>query len=253
MLLRIVTPNWAIFQRNFYYPYRHFDCNGIGIQPPCKLSDRVLFDSYDDLPVDTYVDNNDPPKRLRRYSQCVVDTSDSEQYKIFVKKHDTFNQNVCDSRGMPRYFEPIEERTILNKFLTDLIGQTTALSLLYHSHIHNLTVNLSPIREVIVDVHQVRQMVYPGHVSSNSPEGIHRDGADCVVSAFVLKRCNVTGGESIIYDSQKSPIYKTTLSPGKGMFQEDRELYHHATGVHSTNNRIGYRDIIGLDFTYVFQ
>tara|TARA_B100000900_G_C20595966_1_gene723428 strand:+ start:3418 stop:3831 length:414 start_codon:yes stop_codon:yes gene_type:complete len=137
--------------------------------------------------------------------------------------------------------------------MTDLIGQTTALSVLYHSHINCKDVSKSPIREVKVDIHQVRQMVYPGHISTNSPEGIHRDGADCVVSAFVFNRTNITGGESIVYNSQKTQIYKTTLKPGLGMFQEDRELYHFVTGVHSKSNRIGYRDIVGIDFTYIFR
>ena len=253
MLLRIIQPNWNLLRRKFYYPYRHFDSDSLGISGPCKGKDSFLYDSFDDLAVDTYVSDNDPPKRLRRYSQCIVDVGDIHSYKIYLRDHAIFHQNVCDSRGSPRYFEPIDERTLLSKFLTDLIGQTTALSVLYHSHINCKDVRKSPIRGVKVDIHQVRQMVYPGHVSTNSPEGIHRDGADCIVSAFVLNRTNITGGESIVYNSQKSQIYKTTLQPGLGMFQEDRELYHFVTGVHCQNNRIGYRDIIGLDFTYVFR
>ena len=131
MLLRITKPNWDTLRRNFYFPYRHFDSTSIGITEPCKGRDSVLYDSFDNLPVDTYLDENDPPKRLRRYSQCVVDVSDPTQHQIQLKTHEIYQQNVCDTRGTPRYFEPIEEKTLLNKFLTDLIGQTTALSVLF--------------------------------------------------------------------------------------------------------------------------
>lgn len=252
MLLRITKPNWDILRRNFYFPYNHFDSKRIGITEACKGRDSVLYDSFDNLPVDTYLDENDPPKRLRRYSQCVVDVRDPTQHKIQLENHKIYKQNVCDTRGTPRYFEPIEEKTMLNKFLTDMIGQTTALSVLFYTHRHDKDIRRSPIKKVIVDVHQVRQMVYPGHVSTNSPEGIHRDGADCIVSAFVLNRVNITGGDSVVYNTQKTPMYITTLNPGFGLFQEDRELYHFVTGIHSQNNCIGYRDIIGLDFKYVF-
>jgi hypothetical protein len=252
-MLRTIRPNWRLLQRNFYYPYRHFDSGSLGIDGPCKGKDNILYDSFDNLLVDTYVGENDPPKRLRRYSQCIVDVGDSEKYMIFLKKHEIYQQSVRDSRGSPRYFEPIDRRILHNKFLTDMIGQTTALSVLYHSHINNKDVRKSPIREVRVDIHQVRQMVYPGHVSTNSPEGIHQDGADCIVSAFVLNRVNIVGGETIVFNSDKTQIYKTTLNPGLGMFQEDRELYHFATGIQGDSNRIGYRDIIGLDFTYIFR
>ena len=254
MLLRKITPNWRTLCRNFEYPYRHFDSEIIGIPTPCRGEDAILYDSYDRLPVDDYVEDNDPPKRLRRYAKCTVAIQDHHNYNIYLHDHGVYNQSVIDSRGKPRHFAPIEEKVIINKYLTDLIGQTSVLSVLYHSHRNHFSeVSQTPIREIMVDVHQVRQMVYPGHESSNSPEGIHRDGADCIVSAFVLNRVNIMGGDSIIYNPHKKPVYRTTLKPGLGMFQEDRELYHHVTGIRSDGNFVGYRDIIGLDFTYVFK
>ena len=57
-----------------------------------------------------------------------------------------------------------------------------------------------------ISLHQVRQICYPGLESHNSPEGIHRDGADYIVSALVLNRFNVQDGESIIYTPDKKHI-----------------------------------------------
>lgn len=249
-MLRNIRPNWEVLKRNFYYPYRHFDSDSLGIPSPCKDRDSVVYTSYSDLPVDLYMGYNDPPKRLRRYSRCIVDVRDLDNFKIYKKSHEAFKQRVSDKRGQTRYFDPIEDRVISNKYMTDLIGQTSALSYLYHGYMGE---GGCLMKEIHVDVHQVRQMVYPGGCSSNSPEGIHRDGADCIVSAFVFDRRNIDGGDTIIYDENKSQIFKTTLKPGLGMFQEDRKLYHHVTDIVSKPPMVGYRDILGLDFTYIFE
>ena len=107
------------------------------------------------------------------------------------------------------------------------------------------------VKTVNITLHQVRQLAYPNSVGAhNSPEGIHRDGADFIVSAFVLNRKNVSGGESIIYNENKKQIYKTTLNNNNGIFQEDQKLWHFVTPIQSIDNKnIGLRDIIGLDIS----
>lgn len=39
----------------------------------------------------------------------------------------------------------------------------------------------------------------------NSPEGIHKDGADYIVSALVMERAGITGGTSVVYDNNQQP------------------------------------------------
>jgi len=98
-----------------------------------------------------------------------------------------------------------------------------------------------------ISLHQVRQICYPNVESHNSPEGIHKDGADYIVSALVMNRYNINGGESIVYDDDKNMLYNTILEKGEGIFQDDKRLWHYVTPITTDNNYIGIRDIIGLD------
>ncbi|MDY3245082.1 2OG-Fe dioxygenase family protein [Campylobacter sp.] len=43
-----------------------------------------------------------------------------------------------------------------------------------------------------------------GKKSTNSPEGIHQDGMDFIMSAFVIDRKNINGAKSIIYENDKN-------------------------------------------------
>lgn len=46
-----------------------------------------------------------------------------------------------------------------------------------------------------------------GRKSTNSPEGIHQDGIDFIMSAFVIDRQNINGAKSIIYANDKKQKY----------------------------------------------
>jgi hypothetical protein len=181
---------------------------------------------------------------LRRYTQFHVSVKNDDLLAIEHFKNTVFTQNVVDSRSKQREFEALEESLLQNKWLLSLVTEISGLSLLCSSKqnkVHN---------SMLVDVHQVRQLCLPHHQSDNAPEGIHRDGADFIVSAFVVKRQNVSGGMSIIYDENKKEIYKSVLRSGEGIFMEDRKQWHDVTPVVSDNNKIGIRDIFGIDVTF---
>ncbi|MDO8598729.1 MAG: 2OG-Fe dioxygenase family protein, partial [bacterium] len=98
-----------------------------------------------------------------------------------------------------------------------------------------------------------------GVTPTNAPEGIHRDGADYIVSALVMERDDVDGGMSIVYDPAKDrKLLEMTLTPGQGLFQADQLytlpaeqwLWHNVTPVtlHDTDgDRRGSRNIFGFD------
>lgn len=87
--------------------------------------------------------------------------------------------------------------------------------------------------------------------ASNAPEGIHQDGADYIVSALVLERRNVSGGESVVYGPDKSTEYlRDTLREGEGIFQADAgsSLWHGVTPIRPTEpGAAAYRNILGYD------
>ncbi len=76
---------------------------------------------------------------------------------------------------------------------------------------------------------------------------MHQDGADFIVSALVLNKHNIVGGNSIIYDNNKNEIYKDNLEVGDFILQEDKNLWHDITPIKALDGYIGYRDILGFD------
>jgi 2OG-Fe dioxygenase len=89
-------------------------------------------------------------------------------------------------------------------------------------------------------------------ISSNSPEGIHQDGMDYIVSALVVNRENALGSKSIIYGKDKTtPLLETTLMPGFGILQPDKDtdLWHCVEPIVPENTTVtACRSTIGFDF-----
>ena len=91
--------------------------------------------------------------------------------------------------------------------------------------------------------------------ATNSPEGTHQDGAAFIVSALVVERAGVLGGESeVSYQDADRQVecLKRPLQPGEGLFQADRNtpLWHTVSAVRedpSIPPEYGHRSIFGLD------
>ena len=221
--------------RFFYYPYQKTNLQNCNF--PMKLI-QSFQKTYNNLPYDEYI----PDKtRQRRYANYLVknikdDKNNINKFSIQHTEKTTFEQDVEDSRKDERIFQLIENP--YHPFLLNFI--TLASELTYMNH-------YPPIQNLSIDVHQVRQICYPELNSHNSAEGIHQDGADFIVSAFVLNRQNISEGKSIIFNKYKDEIYNTTLHNGEGIFQEDKELWHYVTPIQANDNFIGYRDILGID------
>lgn len=102
-------------------------------------------------------------------------------------------------------------------------------------------------------VHHTLVYCYSDQLGTNSPEGIHQDGMDYIVSALVLERKNISGGKSIVYgQDMKTKILETKLQSGQGILQPDKntELWHEVTPIKcSLGAERGYRSTIGFDIT----
>lgn len=95
-------------------------------------------------------------------------------------------------------------------------------------------------------VHHVKVITIADQITTNSPEGVHQDGFPLIVSALVVDRRGVSGGESLIYsEDKKEPIFTTILQPGNGLLQPDLGscLWHTVTPITGQ----GYRSSIGFD------
>ncbi|OHA03334.1 MAG: hypothetical protein A3I44_01720 [Candidatus Sungbacteria bacterium RIFCSPLOWO2_02_FULL_51_17] len=114
-----------------------------------------------------------------------------------------------------------------------------------------------PVRGIEMTMHQVSIFADATDEGDNSPEGIHQDGADYIVSALVIERDGVLGGESIVYGPDKKTEYlRITLVPGTGLFQADKgsPLWHDVTPIKddpATPPLYGKRSILGFDMKVV--
>lgn len=82
-----------------------------------------------------------------------------------------------------------------------------------------------------------------------APEGIHEDGHH-FVAQVLINREGVTGGESELYDRDRTPIYWTTLlEPYEAIVIDDRRVFHGVSAVRSEAGvRTGVRDMMLIDF-----
>ena len=195
--------------------------------------------SYNNLKIDTYIENNDPPKRLRKFARYYA-TINTKYSDIEYDDNTIYNQTVDDNRNNTRVFSPIDKEFIYSNFILNLLNYS----------INNIKYFVPDIKKIQLDVHQVRNIIYPNSYSTNSPEGVHRDGCDFIISAFVVNKINIKGGTSIIKNYDKTDHKYIILNNGEGIFQEDRELWHYITPFECDNHHyLGYRDIIGIDIT----
>ena len=203
---------------------------------------NIVKNSFNSLKIDKYHNSINPPTRLRKYFNIDIDMTNINEYYIKYNHNiDIFEQKVDDDRNIPRKFALIDDKILHSHFITSFICQ-----------ISSLIKNIEDIRLLNISIHQVRQICYPGIISENSPEGIHQDGADYIVSALVINSENIKGGISEIYDLNKNIIDSVILKDKELIFQNDKILYHHITPIECFyNDYLGFRDIIGLDINII--
>ncbi|MDN0112318.1 2OG-Fe dioxygenase family protein [Yersinia mollaretii] len=111
--------------------------------------------------------------------------------------------------------------------------------------------------KIEVTCHQMSLLI-DGSIPSacNSPEGLHQDGSDYIVSALVIDKYNIEGGTSQLYCAErKAFIQSHTLSAGEGLFHIDKNstIWHQVTPItlKEPSIKIGYRNILGFDFNLI--
>ena len=153
------------------------------IQSSYHFNKRNLIDfkkTFNSLKIDSYHKENTIkyPTRLRKYRNY-----DIKIHKNFLEINknniNCFQQNVNDERKNKRYFTLIEY--YYHPIIIDLLKLGINHTLIFKPNIKKLNIS----------VHQVRQITYPDISSHNSLEGIHKDGSDFIISAFVFNKMNV--------------------------------------------------------------
>jgi hypothetical protein len=144
--------------------------------------------------------------------------------------------------GVARLFDPLEPGFCEHQVLTRLLD---ALGMLYDHREGgscHWNVRLHPYRIFASDDMQ-------GHPT---PEGLHRDGVDYIVSMLLCRR-NVVGGETTITDEHRQVIWRRTLSQPLDIVVGDDHRTMHAVSPITPLKRgaSAYRDVLVVAFTRV--
>jgi hypothetical protein len=156
-----------------------------------------------------------------------------------------FEQSVKadDPRSSARVFDEADARVVCFAAFRHLLDCLARLTF-------SLEEGCSGLR---VFVHQVRTVVRRDTTAEVVPEGVHQDGADYIVSALVVERHAVLGGESVVCGDDKSHIYlRKVLLPGEGLFHADAgsPLWHDVSPIRldpAAGQAEGKRSILGFD------
>ena len=178
--------------------------------------------------------------RRRSIAQFIVTKQDTaiwyDKWRVLRAKCFGFSQQVAkdDPRAMERIFDPTADDVVRHPLFQDLIVAVAEM-------VEDAErAGRRTVEEMTLTFHQMGLITFQGEASTNAPEGIHRDGADYIVSALAVERDDVTGGESIALAPDKErPLLRVTLAPGQGIFQadmlatisEEDHLWHNVTPV----------------------
>ncbi|CAL2087629.1 conserved hypothetical protein [Tenacibaculum dicentrarchi] len=194
--------------------------------------------------------------RQRNISSFTVEKlSKKQRDNLLVKRIEvkSFKQDVSDFRVWKRVFKQASKASVENELFKTLLKQVFLLISEIHPTVQKIKIT-SHFMRTISDI-QIK--------GENSPEGVHEDGAKYIVSALVINRTNILGGETQIFEAiseKKELIFNTILEEGEFAFQADTgeekefgtDLWHYVTPIQPINlAEKGVRDIIGFDIEIV--
>ncbi|MEW7280050.1 2OG-Fe dioxygenase family protein [Aquimarina sp. 2201CG1-2-11] len=187
--------------------------------------------------------------RRRNISSFIIEIWD-DTFFVERTQQESFKQDVEDFRVWKRVFTQATRKVVENELFFKLLKKIADLVREIHPE----------IRKVQITSHFMRTISYKQIKGENSPEGVHEDGAQYIMSALVINRQNIVGAESQVYEKGASGsnemIYHKVLAPGEFIFQADtgeeytfgNDLWHYVTPIEPLDtSESGIRDIIGFD------
>lgn len=184
-------------------------------------------------------------RRKRSVAAFVMQYGRTKKWTMQRHKAERYQQKVApeDPRALVRIFHEMEELVTEHPLMRHLMCSLAEV-------VHELR---PEAHTLLMHAHQMFVFADASGSGSNAPEGIHQDGADYIVSALVIERAGIVGGESIVYGPDKKTEYlRRTLLEGEGIFQADAgsPLWHTVTLIRedpTTPPDYGHRSILGFD------
>lgn len=193
--------------------------------------------NWDDLTLDTHMGDGGI-YRYRHYGRFGFDADARELTR--VAHHSYFQEASFNplNGGVVRHFDPLTDA-----FAGDPLLEPLVMTL------GDIISAAEGVRKWHVELHPVRIITGNGQLGKPAPQGLHRDGVT-FVATVVMRRTNITGGESSVYTGDRECRQSITLQPGGFMTFDDRRMLHYVTPVESIDQDApASRDVLIVDFT----
>jgi hypothetical protein len=200
-----------------------------------------LCEDWDHLELDEYLADGATFRR-RRYGRFYWSPADQELLPLLHEPYFQPEEENGYAGGIAREFAPLLPETMRNPFLQALAASTFACLPVAGDRL---------ARSWEVRIHQIRIVATPEQAGLPAPEGVHQDGTD-FLTLHLVRRQNIAGGETTIYDLEGNPIQRLTLRDSlDSMILDDPRIMHGVTPVTPGDGQsLGTRDMLGLDFIY---
>ncbi|WP_327327081.1 2OG-Fe dioxygenase family protein [Streptomyces sp. NBC_01210] len=217
---------------------------GALLRVPETIGDAVgpFVASYDDLLPDPYL----PDGGRYRYRRHTRYTYDAVTGELRVKDNPGYFQtreNNPFAGGQMRKYEELDEAIQYNPFLCSLIAFNVA------------QLPAKKVERWEVQAHCVRIVARPDERGRPTPEGVHRDGCT-FISLHMVRRHNVSGGETRIYSPDGEPITETLFTEAfDSFFGDDIRIRHGVGDVSIADPALGAgtRDMLLMSYDPVEQ
>jgi hypothetical protein len=195
-------------------------------------------DHWSRLTLDRYMGDGGT-YRLRRYGQFDTRPDGS----LVLRPHEPYEQPSSVNHlngGVQRIFDPLEPSFASHRVLRSLLERLRSMVDGAAGRRTDWNIRLHPYRIVARD----------GVPGQPTPEGLHRDGVDYVVSLLV-NRHNVTGGRTTVTDAHGETLATMTLDgPMSTLIADDTKTMHAVTAVEpKVRGRPAWRDVLVIAFT----
>ncbi|MBK3568483.1 MULTISPECIES: 2OG-Fe dioxygenase family protein [unclassified Streptomyces] len=204
------------------------------------LADLGAFrESWSRMPLDGYMADGGRYRRRRHATLSAPRAGDDYRVEDHQPHYQTLDYNNLNG-GIARHYKPFEAEILRGNTMDSLVRLGAGVF-----------GGLAPYSGWHIEAHQFRIEVNGQEVGRPTPEGVHRDGVTFVLMAMI-GRNNAIGGESTIFNLEKSPVEKFTLAETLDIaLVNDERVFHGVSPVEQLDPETpASRDVLVITYRH---
>ncbi|WP_086828513.1 2OG-Fe dioxygenase family protein [Streptomyces sp. NRRL B-24572] len=204
------------------------------------LDDLEPFrESWSRMPLDGYMADGGRYRRRRHATLSAPPASADYRVEPHQPHYQGLDYNNLNG-GVARHYEPFEEQSLRGRTMDSLLTLGC-----------DVFGRLAPYSGWHIEAHQFRIEVSGEEVGLPTPEGVHRDGVTFVLMAMI-GRSNATGGESTVFNLDKQPVEKFSLTDVLDVaLVNDERVYHGVSPIEQIDPALpASRDVLVITYRH---